>query len=74
MKFLRGAGTRGLAGIHPVLKSDGVRIIRPLLETPRAEIEAYLAGCNQPWREDHTNQDISEEYDQSGARSSVPAE
>ena len=57
MKFLRGAGTRGLAGIHSVLKRDGIRIIRPLLETPRAEVESYLTACGQPWRDDHTNQD-----------------
>ena len=57
MKFLRGAGSRGLAGIHPILTRDGIRIIRPLLETPRAEIEDYLRKLDQPWREDHTNSD-----------------
>ncbi len=57
MKFLRGAGSRGLAGIHPVLTREGVRIIRPLLETERSEIERYLYALNQPWREDHTNHD-----------------
>ena len=57
MKFLRGAGTKGLAGIHPVLVLDEVPIIRPLLETPRAGIETYLDSLRQPWREDHTNLD-----------------
>ena len=57
MKFLRGAGTRGLAGIHPVLLRDDVRIVRPLLETARAEVEHYLAAIDQPWREDETNRD-----------------
>lgn len=57
MKFLRGAGTKGLAGIHPVLQLDGVRIVRPLLETQRAEIERYLISNDQAWREDHTNLD-----------------
>ena len=55
MKFLRGAGTRGLAGIHAVHTGHGSRIIRPLLETPRREIEGYLSALNQPWREDHSN-------------------
>jgi len=55
MKFLRGAGTKGLAGIHPVLLRDGVRIVRPLLETARAEVEQYLTALEQPWREDETN-------------------
>jgi tRNA(Ile)-lysidine synthase len=57
MKFLRGASTRGLAGIHPVLEQASFRIVRPLLETKRAEVEQYLASIAQPWREDHTNFD-----------------
>lgn len=57
MKFLRGAGTRGLAGIHFRLVMDCIPILRPLLATPRAEIELYLRELNQPWREDHTNCD-----------------
>jgi len=57
MKFLRGAGTRGLAGIHPTLVRDGIRIVRPLLETARAEVEQYLTSLGQPWREDATNRD-----------------
>jgi len=57
MKFLRGAGTRGLAGIHPVHTGHGMRIVRPLLATPRAEIERYLHQLNQPWCEDHSNRD-----------------
>jgi tRNA(Ile)-lysidine synthase len=57
MKFLRGAGTRGLAGIHPTLITDGTPIVRPLLATPRADIERYLRELDQPWREDHSNRD-----------------
>ena len=57
MKFLRGTGTKGLAGVHPVLLRDGVRIVRPLLETARAQVEQYLASIGQSWREDETNRD-----------------
>ncbi len=64
MKFLRGAGTRGLAGIYPqMVRDDGgtgekkIRFIRPLLSTTRSEIEAYLASIDQPWREDESNLD-----------------
>ena len=39
LHLLRGAGPRGLAGIPPVRG----RIIRPLIETPRSEIEEYLS-------------------------------
>jgi tRNA(Ile)-lysidine synthase len=52
---LRGAGTRGLAGIHPE-KNDGA-VIRPLLGVRRAEVEAYLRSLQQEWREDYTNAD-----------------
>jgi tRNA(Ile)-lysidine synthase len=52
-KFLRGAWTEGLSGIHPTL--DDGHIIRPLLNTTRAEIEAFLRARNQPWQEDSTN-------------------
>jgi tRNA(Ile)-lysidine synthase len=58
MKFLRGTGTRGLAGIHSVLVMDDIHVIRPLLAIRRAEIEAYLNSIHQPWREDHTNLDM----------------
>ena len=55
-KFLRGAWTEGLSGIHPVLRFPEGRILRPLLGTGRAEVEAYLRGLGQDWREDSTNQ------------------
>ena len=58
MKFFRGAGTRGLGGIHPVLMRGSIRIVRPLLQATRAEVEDYLATLNQPWREDHSNLDM----------------
>jgi tRNA(Ile)-lysidine synthase len=57
MKFLRGAGTKGLAGIHPMLLRDGIRIVRPMLETQRTEIEQYLTSIGQRWREDESNCD-----------------
>ena len=57
MKFLRGAGTRGLAGIRPMMTLDDLPVVRPLLETSRGEIERYLHSIGQPWREDHTNRD-----------------
>jgi tRNA(Ile)-lysidine synthase len=59
MKFLRGAGTRGLAGIHPVLRRDSVRIVRPLVEATRTDVERYLTSIKQPWREDESNRDLS---------------
>jgi tRNA(Ile)-lysidine synthase len=60
MRILRGAGTKGLAGIYPrksVLGGTG-HIARPLLGIRRAEIREYLGGLQQAWREDATNVDL----------------
>jgi tRNA(Ile)-lysidine synthase len=55
-KFLRGAWTEGLSGIHPVVRFPEGRILRPLLGVTRTEIEAYLGALGQHWREDSSNQ------------------
>ena len=54
-RFLRGSGTAGLAGIRPVT-ADGV--VRPLLNTTRAEIEDWLRDGGLAWREDSSNGDF----------------
>ncbi len=59
-KFLRGAWTEGLSGISPKLEgSESGVILRPLLDTRRSEIEAYLNALDQPWREDSTNRHLT---------------
>ncbi len=51
MRLLRGAGTRGLAGIPPCNEE----YIRPLLQVWRSEIDAYLRDNNLPYRLDASN-------------------
>jgi tRNA(Ile)-lysidine synthase len=58
-KFLRGAWTEGLAGIAPKLEGPEGMIVRPLLAVTRAEIEAYLGGLGQEWREDSSNRHLT---------------
>jgi len=58
-KFLRGAWTEGLSGIHPVIEFPEGRILRPLLGTARTEIESYLCALGQTWREDSSNRHLS---------------
>lgn len=58
-KFLRGAWTEGLSGIHPVVEFPEGRILRPLLAASRAEVEAYLKSLGQSWREDSSNQHLT---------------
>jgi tRNA(Ile)-lysidine synthase len=73
MRFLRGSGTKGLAGIYPGIGGwfvmgpgheqpefpPGPRIVRPLLEISRDELRAYLQVLGQTWREDASNADVS---------------
>lgn len=58
-KFLRGAWTEGLSGIHPVIEFPSGSILRPLLGTTRAEVEAYLGALGQGWREDSSNRHLT---------------
>lgn len=58
-KFLRGAWTEGLSGIHPVVQCEPGRIVRPLLGATRKEIESYLCGIGQDWREDSSNKHLT---------------
>lgn len=51
INLLRGAGIRGLKGMQKV---NG-RIIRPLLDVSRVEIQQYAEEHHLEWREDHTN-------------------
>jgi tRNA(Ile)-lysidine synthase len=79
LRLVRGAGTRGLAGIYPEITypqlshgssdlggttpqlpvhSSRFSVIRPLLRTGRGQLEAYLRGLGQDWREDSSNRDL----------------
>ena len=51
LHLLRGSGTDGLSGMR-VRSGD---LIRPLLETGRDEILAFLQACGQPYCTDATN-------------------
>jgi tRNA(Ile)-lysidine synthase len=51
MRLITGAGPEGLSGIPPVR----LPYIRPLIETTRAEVEAFLAERGIPWIVDSSN-------------------
>ena len=60
LRVVRGAGTRGLAGIYPQLLVQGSEfsVVRPLLKTRRKLLETYLGEIGQDWREDSSNRDL----------------
>jgi tRNA(Ile)-lysidine synthase len=62
MALARGAGPRGLRGVapsRPIVPGSSIRVIRPLLELPRASCERLCADAAWAWRTDRTNADTS---------------
>lgn len=59
LHLARGAGRRGLGGMRPRTRIEGLLVVRPLLEVRRAELRAYLKARGLSWGEDSTNDDIS---------------
>lgn len=55
MRLLRGAGTRGLGGIYPVLDQ---KVVRPFLGVTRAEVMQEIASRELAYRIDSTNLDV----------------
>ena len=57
-RLLRGTGPRGLAGMSVVSPLNRkVRIVRPLLDMWRSELQNWLTQRDQSWRIDITNSD-----------------
>jgi tRNA(Ile)-lysidine synthase len=60
LRLLRGSGPQGLASMSPVKTLPGMRakLLRPLLEASRTEIEDFARGRGLRWIEDESNADI----------------
>jgi tRNA(Ile)-lysidine synthase len=62
LQLLRGAGAKGL-GAMPLVREQASdlapRILRPLLEVPRSEIEIYARNNQLHWITDESNADVS---------------
>lgn len=69
LQLFRGAGVQGLAAM-PVIAPLGLgRIIRPLLDTPKPDIERYAAEFGLTWVEDPSNQ--SRDFDRNFLRNDI---
>lgn len=55
----RGTGRRGLAGMAPRTRVEGLVLLRPLLAVGRAELRDYAAARGLEWREDPSNEDLA---------------
>lgn len=71
MRLARGAGAGGLAAMAQGRDQGGVRFLRPLLGTRRADLRAVLEARGQAWIDDPTNEDPR--YDRPRIRQALPA-
>ena len=55
LRLLRGAGPRGLSGIHP---RAGI-VVRPFIDTSRSDVRDFLRAAGITFREDASNADRS---------------
>ncbi|MFZ2635259.1 MAG: tRNA lysidine(34) synthetase TilS [Rectinemataceae bacterium] len=57
MRFLQGSGPEGAQGIPACrpLGAGGVRLIRPMLDLARSDVETYLSASGLAFSEDSTN-------------------
>ncbi len=71
MRLARGAGLDGLSGMSAERRAEGMLWLRPLLDTTRAELRAYLRAAGLGWVDDPTNDDTT--YARVRARATMAA-
>lgn len=59
LRALRGSGVDGLAAMQPRSERDGLILLRPLLDLPKARLVATLKKRRQAWVEDPSNANAS---------------
>ena len=69
LRLNRGAGPAALAGMPPLRPQGRGWLCRPLLDVPRAVLEAFAAAEGLPWVEDESN--ASEAFDRNYLRHRV---
>lgn len=72
MRRARGSGTDGLAAMPAVVEREFVRLLRPLLEVPRAALAAFLRRRGIGWIEDPSN--VNPVFTRTRVRAALAAE
>jgi len=67
----RGTGPDGMAGMQPARRLDGVLLLRPLLDLPKARLVATCRAAGLAWSEDPSNDD--RRFARTGLRRLAPA-
>jgi len=57
LRLIRGSGSRGLSGIPRSRVLGASRLLRPLLDIDREELQSYAESQQLSWVEDHSNKD-----------------
>jgi tRNA(Ile)-lysidine synthase len=57
LRLGRGSGLDGLAAMAPVSETSGLRLLRPLLDLPKARLQAALEARGLAWVDDPSNRD-----------------
>lgn len=69
LRLMRGSGSRGLSGIPRSRVLGASRLLRPLLDADREELQSYADSEQLIWVEDHSNKD--EGFDRNFCRHSL---
>lgn len=59
LQLLRGSGVKGVAAMPVFGMRDGMPVVRPLLDLPRAALSAYASEHRLQWVEDESNADVA---------------
>jgi tRNA(Ile)-lysidine synthase len=70
LRLSHNSGVDGLAGMAGIVEKSHVRLLRPLLATPKARLRATLKAASQPWLEDPSNE--NEDFERVRIRNSLP--
>lgn len=70
-RLVRGSGVDGLSAMAPLSYRVDVRILRPLLNIPKHQLQAFLRQMNERWIEDASN--TSPAYSRNRLRALTPA-